>query len=313
MDKTKIEWADSTWTPIRARYWEIQSDGSGKERIGWHCEHASEGCRHCYAEGINRRLGTGRDYAPDELYREARKGYHNGEVEVFLDEKILVQPLRWKRPRRIFPCSMTDWMADFVPDEWRDKMMAVMALCPHHTFLPLTKRAERMRDYFLSDRRAKIYDAAEEISEACSGHRSIGTGEWPLPNLWAGVSAEDQRRADERIPLLRDTPAAVRWVSLEPLLEGVDVSPWVGLSAGPHWYVVGGESGPRARPFEIEWARSIIAQCKAASVPVFMKQLGADPRDCAKVVWSCADRKGGDPDEWPSDLRVREYPTEARA
>ncbi|TIO72204.1 DUF5131 family protein, partial [Mesorhizobium sp.] len=107
-DKSAIEWTDATWTPIRARVWEIQNDGSGKERIGWHCEHASEGCRFCYAEGFNRRLGTGRDFKPGELYREEKRGYNNGEVKLFLDEEMLTAPLRWKKPRMIFVCSMTD-------------------------------------------------------------------------------------------------------------------------------------------------------------------------------------------------------------
>jgi hypothetical protein len=191
-----------------------------------------------------------------------------------------------------------------------------------------------MRDYLTS---TGAYDAWNKCRMA--------TEAWPPRNIWAGVSAEDQRRADERIPLLRDTPAAVRWVSLEPLLSAVDISLWVGLSAGPHWYVVGGESGPGARPFNIEWARSIIAQCKTAGVSCFLKQLGAVPiiedvppfngslggefesgfpdgtffgnrtgrRELNGLQVLLRDRKGGDIEEWAPDLRVREYPSQAGA
>src|SRR5258708_16196189 len=124
-DRSAIEWTDATWTPIRAR----------TDNVGWHCEHVSEGCRNCYAEGINRRLGTGLSFKP------ALK------PALFLDEKMLLAPLKWKKPRTIFVCSMTDLFADFVRDEWIDRMFAVMALCPQHRFQVLTKRAQRMREY----------------------------------------------------------------------------------------------------------------------------------------------------------------------
>ena len=148
--KTGIEWTDSTWNPIRARCWEIQNDGSGKERVGWHCEHVSEGCRNCYAESINIRLGTGFEFKPGNL--RGKPGFYGGSIdrpEIFLDEKMLLAPLRWKKPRMIFVNSMTDTFADFVPDTMIDKMFAVMALCPQHTFQVLTKRSARMRKYML--------------------------------------------------------------------------------------------------------------------------------------------------------------------
>ena len=116
-NRSKIEWTESTWTPIRARWFAPTNDGGSKERVGWHCEHVSEGCRNCYAEGINRRLGTGLDFKPGNLHRADRVGYANGESKVFLDEKMLLQPLRWSRPRRIFVCSMTDLFASFVRRE----------------------------------------------------------------------------------------------------------------------------------------------------------------------------------------------------
>lgn len=129
-DNSAIEWTDATWNPVRARNLE-----TGK--VGWHCEHATTGCEFCYAEGFNKRLGTGLAFKPG----------HRADIEIFLDEAMLTQPLRWKKPRRIFVGSMTDLFADFVPDEFIDRMFAVMALAPQHTFQLLTKRAARMREY----------------------------------------------------------------------------------------------------------------------------------------------------------------------
>ena len=146
-----------------------------------------------------------------------------------------------------------------------------------------------------------------------------------LPNVWLGVSVEDQRRADERIPLLLDTPAAIRWVSAEPLLGPVRLherlgDDWLasGLSGeqrGLDWIVIGGESGPGARPFDISWARVLVAQCKAARTPVFMKQVGSWAGEVIDGVWHSRTykHKGGDPAEWSEDLRVREYPAQERA
>lgn len=330
--KTSIEWtadkdgnAGASWNPIRA-----QSHESGK--VGWHCEIVSPGCERCYAMAINRRLGTGLDY----LLRG------RGNVVTYLDEKMLTAPLHWRKPRRIFVGSMTDLFGEFVTDKMLDRIFAVMALCPHHTFLLLTKRAERMRDYCrLADTPERVWNAATELMDplwalARQGAAWGGERPWPLRNVWTGVSVEDQRRADERIPLLLDTPAAVRWISAEPLLgpadlnggrgwlygyeeHGVDMTRPVGQRVGAcvgwtpplDWVVVGGESGPRARPLNIDWARSIIAQCKSAGVACFVKQIGAKPTAADPASfgdWMLHDRKGGDPSEWPEDLRVREYP-----
>lgn len=304
-DGTKIEWATASWNPIRARH-------AVNGRIGWHCEVLTPGCENCYAQAINRRLGTGREY----LKRERT---NNDLVQVFLDKEILIQPLRWRRPRRIFACSMTDLFGEWVADEMIDRIFAAMGACEDaglgHQFQVLTKRAGRMRDYMRSDAACKAWNSRRLDREA-----------WPPRNIWAGVSVEDQRRADERIPLLLDTPAAVRWVSYEPALEAVDFDRWFWMyseyggnrrmPAGgwdhPQpigWVVVGGERGPGARPFNIEWARSIIRQCKAAGVPVFIKQVGANAWDGKIPHPGFSDRKGGDPAEWPDeDLHVREYP-----
>lgn len=298
-EKTGIEWTDSTWSPIRAR-----NLATGK--IGWHCEHMSEACRFCYAESINRRLGTSLDFKPG----------HRADVEIFLDEKMLLAPLRWKKPRRIFVNSMSDTFAEFVKDEWIDRMFAVMALAPQHTFQVLTKRPERMRRHLcalteMCDGEDGLCIELRWVGEAIDlDWRSIAPDIWPLPNVWLGTSAEDQATADERIPLLLDTPAAVRFVSLEPLLGPIDLEAmpfqdgdrrhrWSavtgqalmygdGINGNPDmtirmekpirskldWVIVGGESGRNARPMSIQWVRELRDQCAAASVPFFFKQFG---------------------------------------
>lgn len=327
-DHSKIEWTDASWNPIRAR-----NPVTGK--VGWHCEHATTGCENCYSEGFNKRLGTGLPFKPG----------HRKDIEIFLDGQMLTQPLRWKKPRKIFVCSMSDLFADFVTDEWIDKVFAVMALSPQHTFQVLTKRAERMREY-VSDPavRNRIELEAEKIRLSVglpvSPHWCFA---WPLPNVWLGVSCERQQEADERILHLLQTPAAVRFISAEPLLGPIDLTSvrhslasdsymtasvlqgddGFGLNARREridWVIVGGESGPAARPFNIAWARSIVIECAQAGVRCFVKQLGSQPYyesfdpNCTsqdtgrRVKLIPRDRKGGDPAEWPQDLRVRQFP-----
>jgi len=296
-DRSAIEWTDASWNPIRAGLFEIQDDGSGKERIGWHCEHISEGCRNCYAERINLRLGTGFEFKPGNL--RGRPGYHGGGIDhpkLFLDEAMLTLPLRWKKPRKIFVCSMTDLFADFVPYEWIDKMFAVMALCPQHMFQVLTKRAARMRYYFADANLFARIDA--KIREQWDSAINTQAFLIPLPNVWFGVSCERQEEADERIPLLLETPAAVRFVSAEPLLGPIDLREihiddddeditHIDALTGDEglilrriggtrldWVIAGGESGPNARPMHPDWARSLRDQCEAARVPFFFKQWG---------------------------------------
>lgn len=322
---SKIEWTDATWNPIRARVFEIQGDGSGKERIGWHCEHVSEGCRNCYAEGINIRLGTGLEFKPGNLFRPAREGYNNGEAKIFLDEKMLLAPLRWKTPKMIFVCSMTDLFADFVTGDMIDRVFAVMALCPQHTFQVLTKRSARMRTYFNGPYPsgdgvyARIADATFSIAPegrlqpgAILAERPVGpilgdgTPEFGyrrfvpvkgLPNVWLGVSVEDQENANARIPDLLATPAAIRFLSAEPLigpidltsireqLEGESFQIFNALDhpdtlnkgecrQGLDWIIAGGESGHKARPAHPDWFRVLRDQCAAAGVPFFFKQWG---------------------------------------
>lgn len=359
-DNTHIEWTDATWNPIRARY--RTADGVGELlKRGWHCERISPGCVNCYAERMNRqRFGTGLPYN-----RTARDA-----VEIYLDEKGLTQPLHWRKPRRIFVCSMTDLFGEWVPDETIDRVFAVMALSPQHPFQVLTKRPERMREYVAASRQ-RIADAVrgfidapgrprvrwlygEDIAKSVEGSTwdepgwPYGTAHgpmWPLPNVWLGVSVEDQAAADSRVPVLLDTPAAVRFLSCEPLLGPVQLTAirdreyivnglsgawerslpeWEGevesVPGGPHvdWVIVGGESGPNARPFDVAWARSIVAQCRTAGVAVFVKQIGSRPYEAATLGdgtesdtptrWKPCHPKGGDPSEWPEYLRVREFP-----
>ena len=218
-DSSKIEWTDASWNPIRARNLK-----TGK--VGWHCEHDTTGCKFCYAEGFNMRLGTGLPFKPG----------HRKDLEIFLDEKMLLAPLRWKKPRRVFVCSMTDAFASFVKDEWLDKMLAVMALSPQHTFQVLTKRAERMREYFAKPFRANWSSVVTKFlaegyfkkNDWTPAKATAAIWECPaLPNVWLGVSTERQQEADERIPLLLQTPAAVRFISAEPLLGPIDLKRWM--------------------------------------------------------------------------------------
>lgn len=269
-DGTKIEWTDATWNPIRART--ISADGAVK--TGWHCVHASEGCRFCYAETFNRRLGTGFEYKP---------GHLNRDVAIFLDEKMLLQPLIWKRGRKIFVCSMTDLFADFVPDEMIDRVFAVMALCPQHTFQVLTKRPDRMRDYLSDVSSALPYQSTLQrialAAEQLNGDGLIVAGLrklWPLPNVWLGTSVEDRPNLLKRVGYLRQTPAARRFLSCEPLLGNLGEV----MLDGIDWVIVGGESGKSSRPMHPDWARSLRDQCAAADVAFFFKQWGEWWHEC---------------------------------
>ena len=335
MSKTKIEWtrgddgsAGRVWNPTRGC-----SMAAGSE---------CGGCLNCYAA------------------RQAlRMSYHGGIYEglVKLTENgprwtgKVVQgdidaPLHVRKPCRWFVDSMSDLFHESVPDEWIDRAFAVMALCPRHTFQVLTKRAERMRAWAtghdLIGRHHRILGDAWGILGHMPkyDHGDLLRRAWPLKNVWLGVSVEDEPTARLRILSLLATPASVRWVSYEPALGPVDWRPWLHDQTPIHrikdlpwpgnvrildWLVIGGESGPSARPFDLAWARNAIAQCRAAGVPPFMKQVGARPfvtrvlsQDIGRFPWAASDgdgyrlrlkdRKGGKMAEWPEDLRVREYP-----
>lgn len=298
-DKSGIEWTEATWNPVTG------------------CSKVSTGCKHCYAE---------RDWARlKHLPTYAGRAFN----DVACHPERLDQPLRWRRPRRIFVNSMSDLFHPAVPDEFIDQVFAVMALAPRHTFQVLTKRPERMLVYMARlGRSAKLLDSAARALGYTFKFQGEYMVSFPLSNVLIGVSVEDQTTADERIPLLLKTPAAVRWVSAEPLLGPVDLyavpvrdtSTCCGAAgddddvcydnplsrcfdrshgvdgASIDWLVVGGESGPKARCMDSDWARSLRDQCAASGVPFFMKQMGG-VRD-----------KRGALDDLPEDLRFREVP-----
>jgi protein gp37 len=403
-DKSHIEWTESTWNPVTG------------------CTKVSQGCKHCYAK----------HQAWPRLKASPQTVYFGREFEdVQCHPERLDQPLRWTKPRRIFVNSMSDLFHEAVPESFIDSVWAVMALAPHHTYQILTKRPERMRNYLTHpERYQRVLRAADPFRQMRPKLGGIGISDPASPawwrQVWLGVSVEDQATADERIPLLLDTPAAVRWISAEPLLGPVDLTRWVrpiammepvkapatwsewnagGLwpdwvperwrhniesfwaddwrrgprawlqsaidqNAAPHgaimtstdplvgkgpvtgrflhtwnnmcvlvdeageahvtstphaglidfnapksssyqgvqWVVVGGESGPNARPTVIGHVREIVQQCKAAGVPVLVKQLGARPTNREGMPHPLKDRKGGDISEFPEDIRIREYP-----
>lgn len=260
-DRSKIEWTDASWTPIRAR-----NLATGK--VGWHCEHATTGCEFCYAEGMNKRLGTGLPFKPG----------HRKDIEIVLDETMLLAPLRWKNPRMIFVCSMTDLFADFVTDEWIDNIFAVMALCPQHTFQVLTKRPERMLRY-LSDTCLPGMDVCLRVAYAAARYEQYAEftaadlrSRWPLKNVLAGTSAERQHEADDRRAPLRALAERgwLTFVSYEPALGMVDWTGWEFL----RWLISGGESGAKARPSHPDWHRAARDWCQRNNVAYFFKQWG---------------------------------------
>ncbi|MGZ3469343.1 MAG: DUF5131 family protein [Actinomycetota bacterium] len=229
------------------------------------CTKVSPGCDHCYAETFAERFRGVRDHP-----------YEQG-FDLKLWPERLEVPLRWRTPRLVFVNSMSDLFQDGVPIEFVRRVWATMAATPQHTYQILTKRPGVMASHL----------------------RRIAPS--PLSNVWLGTSVEDQKRARLRVPKLLEVPAAVRFLSCEPLLGNVDLMQWVD---GIDWVIVGGESGPGARPMDLLWARSIVHQCAASNVSCFVKQLGSR---WARAEHSAAS-KGGEMHDWPRDLRVRELP-----
>ncbi|MGH3322228.1 MAG: DUF5131 family protein [Streptosporangiaceae bacterium] len=244
-DHSAIEWTDATWNPVTG------------------CTKVSAGCDHCYAERITERFHGRGSFATVEPHPER-----------------LDTPLRWRRPRRVFVNSMSDLFHPDIPDSYITDVFAVMTAATRHTFQVLTKRHGRMRSLLRSGRfRLAVTGRARDAEP----QRRAPV--WPLGNVWLGVSAETQRWASIRVPALLDTPAAVRFVSCEPLLGPVDLFawlPWPGDTRedpggrGPHldWVIAGGESGPRHRPVDSTWVRALRDQCAAADVPFHFKQWG---------------------------------------
>jgi protein gp37 len=351
MGATSIEWTDVSWPVLNG------------------CRRASPGCQNCYAERLSAtRLRNHPKYKGLAIYQENGPRW-TGTSRLWRPD--LTMPLRLKAPKRIFVCDMGDLFYEGNSDADIDAIFGVMWAClylgrraiPGHTFQVLTKRAKRMRDYLASDRREQWARAAVtyggEFDPDGVFDQTMRLGKEPHPRIWLGVSCESQEWADERIPHLLATPAAVRFVSAEPLLGPIDLSPYLtrccdrGTPALPgdtkcsdeccpgstthfvhggalrpaiDWVIVGGESGPGARPCDVAWVRSIVDHCKAAGVAAFVKQLGAEPAfRVGGAPWfhsyhhavgelfvkRLKDRKGGDPGEWPDGLNVRQFP-EAR-
>lgn len=355
-DNSSIEWTDASWNPTRG------------------CSKVSAGCAYCYAERMAARFSK-----PGEAFDGTITGKHWSGVVKLVPEALAI-PLKWKRPRRIFVDSMSDLFHDGVPDEYIAAVFGVMAAARRHTFQVLTKRPERARDWF-----AKTAFSANGAARECAfqAHYAMDDDEairdtlepaftalWPLPNVWLGVSVEDQRAADERIPLLLQIPAAVRFLSCEPLIGRVSIRGAAlgyavdrpadcarcgrghGFSRCPNygsiaparvgkqhgdaidcpefvskngigWVIVGGESGPKARPMNTAWAARLVQDAKDIGAKVYVKQMGAQPVagavgfrpggyvdvDEPTTPLALKSKKGNDPAEWPESLRVREFPS----
>ncbi len=349
--KTSIEWtrgddgsAGRTWNPVRG------------------CSIVSPGCENCYAMRVAARFSAeGEPYEGLARFSPKRRiPQWTGKVRIVPEH--LADPIRWTRPSRIFVNSMSDLFHEKLSDDEIAAVFGVMASAPKHTFQILTKRAKRMRQWF--EKFAQGGGASQPIRAALAASRFVDDkringchgdkiAPWPLPNVWVGVSVENQDAAEERLSELQDTPAAVRFISYEPALGDLNLSKWLPLydstsvaasctqcgcpwsyrdrktakghdcppgfrERAIHWVIIGGESGPGARPFDIAWARSVAAQCHDAGVACFVKQLGAKPErelvtnatfgETEMTPLTLKDHKGGDIKEWPADLRVREFP-----
>lgn len=343
-----IEWTEATW------------------QVTSGCSRVSEGCRHCYAETMANRIAgmakadiaKGRDPKGKRSYLNVigDNGQWNNRIEL-LPQNLQI-PLKRKAPTVWFVNSMSDLFHEGVPFEFVDKVFAVMALTPQHTYQILTKRPERMAEYLrtVQDAGAKsdIFDHLMFMGRSlptAPGAMSPNAESrfmWPLPNCWLGTSVEDQKRADERIPHLLRCPAAVRFLSCEPLLGPVNIFQSFGFSRrNPDkeieaddsvrskrlidWCIVGGESGAGARDCDVSLVQSLIGQCKALGIDIFIKQLGAkvydenttsaahfEPDECwpdgTKTDYHrvlLKDHKGGDMAEWPVAMRLRQMPSPA--
>jgi protein gp37 len=269
-DRSSIEWTEATWNPTTG------------------CDRVSPGCDNCYALTLAKRL---KGMGSAKYQRDGDASTSGPGFGLSVHSDVLHQPMRWRKPRRVFVNSMSDLFHDAVPDRFIADVFAVMSIAAQHTYQVLTKRHARMRSLLNSVAFWTLVNTARNV-RGYLALPGVAAGELePLPSVWLGVSVEDQHWADIRIPALLETPAAVRWVSAEPLLGAVDLSRWLGRETivgifegvdgwenvegrGITWVVCGGESGPGARPMHPDWARSLRDQCVAAGVPFFLKQLG---------------------------------------
>lgn len=267
MSKTKIEWADKVWNPVTG------------------CTPISEGCEHCYAKRMAKRLRGRCGYPEDDPFR------------VTWHEDRLDEPKGWKKPQRIFVCSMGDLFHESINFQKISRIVEIMEMCPQYTFMLLTKRPEKLNKFILAYF-GKIF-TPKGIAEI-------------LCNIWFGVTCENQARADERIPILLQIPAAKRFISIEPMLGPVDLT---ALCYGTHdvlsgrefeslssmeddlpkldWVILGGETGPGARPMHPDWVRSIRDQCGTSGVPLFFKTWGDYRPDKISVIQESIWRDAG--------------------
>lgn len=344
MSKTLISWTDETANPLTG------------------CTECDPACLNCYARAASAspRLQQFEKYhgVVDE------KGRWTSQINFAPD--VLDKLLKKKKPCKIFMPSMSDLFHPGVKDEWIDQIMAAIALTPHITYQVLTKRPERMLEYFSKfqdwqthlgdtgawasnmadlacDRNWRKYhhlDGNNYSSDECYEELKTSIHSGYFENLWIGVTAGTQKSAEDRIPLLLQTPAAVRFVSVEPMLEEMDISEWLHLLPCPQhpneraagwghlpcdcrdWFnkhvasgnlssisqiIIGGESGPNSRPFHLEWAQSLIEQCHGTNTKVFMKQVGSNAFYQGKP-FKTKSRAGSDPSEWPEWAQVQEFP-----
>jgi protein gp37 len=293
-DDTGIEWTHvpgyrgATWNPVRG------------------CTKISPGCKHCYAETFAERWRgiAGHPY---------EQGFDLRLVPEKLDE-----PIRKRDPRAYFVNSMSDLFQQGVPFEFVAATFGVMAATQRHIHMILTKRADRMAEFM---QRVRDHSDSDWLKDSRHPFHNIQSrlfmeGQaWPLPNVWLGVSVEDRKYGLPRIDILRETPAAIRFLSVEPLLEDLGDIDLTGI----HWVVIGGESGNGARVCNVQWIHNVVAQCRKWGVAVFVKQVGswaiapADPRnvDMDRDRLHTISRKGGDINDLPPDLRIREFPKAA--
>lgn len=331
-ENTTIEWATHSWSPWRG------------------CTKVSPGCAHCYAEALSKRnpavlgqWGKGKPRVLAKNWGEPVR-WDKASLAAWDAERGKGLPASFPPRPTVFP-SLCDWLDDEVHVAWLVRFLTLIHDTPNLTWLLLTKRPEDWHRRVILARNRLFHDADADAENA-EKHHAINvwlegwhSGFAPPSNVWVGTSVEDQTRADERIPKLFDIPAAGRFLSVEPLLGEVDITENYALTgqtrrkdktltpvgSGPRidWVIVGGESGSGARPCNVKWIRSLVGQCKAADVPVFVKQVGAEPvfnaprrvddwgqEHISEGAWISAmtHPKGGDPAEWYYDLRVREFP-----
>jgi protein gp37 len=297
-EQTSIEWTDATFN-----CWEG-------------CARVSPGCEHCYAERRAVRFETAR-WGPQGTRRVASPSYWR-------------QPIRWNantqgRPFRVFCASLADVFEDW-PGRMLDGLKQPLYVAANGQWWPDPLGGSRP-PLTMDDVRRRLFETVNatpaltwllltkrpgNILATLGRLRAMGlvaSDHFPWANIWYGATVEDKRHGLPRIDVLRKVPAAVRFLSVEPLLEDLGQIDLTGID----WVIAGGESGPGARPCRLDWLRSVVAQCRAAGVPVFIKQLGSRPENDAgfSVSWRLRDKKGGDPAEWPEDLRVREFPGRA--